>query len=237
MAWFGHEVEIHRKKMKTMRLKIIPPEGFIRISAPHYLPEQAIFQFMQKNLAWIAERQAVMAKEKSQAPNFLQGEQHPVWGELFELDFTPIMGKPSIRELPNNKLEILAPNNVTTHVREKLLDEFYRRQLKRELPLLLEKWQPIVGKEVNEWGIKKMRTRWGTCNIQAKRIWLSLALAKKPKSCLEYVLVHELVHLHERYHNQNFKRLMTKFMPDWPTHDARLNQADLPDSTGVPLDL
>ena len=91
----------------------------------------------------------------------------------------------------------------------------YRDEIKKVVPELLEKWQPIVGKKASDWGIKKMKTKWGSCNIEQHRIWLNLELVKKPLACIEYILVHELVHLHDRNHNEHFKCLMDKFMPDW----------------------
>ena len=215
--------------MKTMRLKVIAATGVVRISSPYYLPELTIFQFMQHNLAWIAQRQAMITEEKCRAPTFHTGEQHLLWGEWWQLDVSETSGKATVQQFPQQTLQLTGPTTLSVEAREKLLDGFYRQQLQLAIPALLEKWQGIVGKRVNQWGIRKMRTRWGTCNIQAKRIWLSLALAKKPKLCLEYVVVHELVHLHERYHNQRFKSLMTQFMPDWPLREARLNETERPD--------
>ncbi len=96
-----------------------------------------------------------------------------------------------------------------------IVTSWYRNQLKNKIPILLEKWQPIVGVQVNDWRVKKMKTKWGSCNISAKRIWINLELAKKSPECLEYILVHELVHLHERHHNENFMKLMDQFLPNW----------------------
>lgn len=108
-----------------------------------------------------------------------------------------------------------------------MLNQWYRQQIKQLIPDLLTKWEPVVGVQAAEWGIKKMKTRWGTCNIGAKRIWLNLELAKKPIQCLEYILVHELVHLLERRHNDRFRDLMDKFMPQWRLHRGTLNKAPL----------
>ena len=103
------------------------------------------------------------------------------------------------------------------------MKEWYRKQLKEQLPQLIEKWEKIIGVKSNDWGIKQMKTKWGACNIKAKRIWLNLELAKKPTICLEYILVHELVHLLEKNHNQRFISLMDKFMPKWRMHRDELN--------------
>ena len=107
--------------------------------------------------------------------------------------------------------------------REQALTNWYRQQLKAELPKLIQKWERVIGVKTNDWGVKKMKTRWGTCNTQAKRIWLNLELIKKPPHCLEYVVVHELVHLLERGHGDRFQAYMSKFMPDWRTYEHELN--------------
>ena len=110
---------------------------------------------------------------------------------------------------------LLVSPNTTKENRALVLNNWYRQQLKKIIPDLLEKWQPIVGKEVKSWGVKKMKTKWGSCNIAERRIWINLELAKKSPECLEYILVHELVHLYERQHNDNFRYLMDKFLPQW----------------------
>ena len=104
------------------------------------------------------------------------------------------------------------------------MEEWYRYELKQKLPELIEKWEKIIGVKAYEYGIRKMRTKWGSCNIEAKRIWLNLELAKKPIECTEYIIVHELVHLIERKHNDRFKSLLKKFMPKWKYHRDELNR-------------
>ena len=111
--------------------------------------------------------------------------------------------------------------------REQVLQRWYREQLKALIPPLLEKWQSVLGVQVADWGIKKMKTKWGACNIDARRIWLNLELAKKPVQCLEYIIVHELVHLLERHHNDRFQKLMDQFMPQWRLHREELNRGPL----------
>jgi predicted metal-dependent hydrolase len=136
-------------------------------------------------------------------------------------------GKHSLCLLDNETMRLTVSPGTTTENRRLVVDSWYRQQLKGVIPELLEKWQPITGKRVNSWGVKRMKTRWGSCNITEARIWLNLELARRPLECLEYVLVHELVHLHERYHNQNFKRLMDRFLPGWRERRDRLKQESL----------
>ena len=123
-------------------------------------------------------------------------------------------------------LSLYVSPGTTRSNRQRVLNAWYRDQMKDRIPALLEKWQIVVGKEAAEWGVKRMKTRWGSCNINRRRIWLNLELASKPVECLEYVLVHELVHLYERYHNDNFKRYMDTFMPQWRVHRDTLNQVN-----------
>ncbi|NTV90617.1 MAG: M48 family metallopeptidase, partial [Clostridiales bacterium] len=122
-----------------------------------------------------------------------------------------------------DKLILKLPPGYSKEKREKLVNEWLRRNLHKEIPALLEKWQPIIGVKILDWGIKNMKTRWGTCNIKARRIWLNLRLAQKPRECLEYVVVHELVHLLERKHNKVFKDYMSRFIPEWKLIKAGLN--------------
>ena len=117
--------------------------------------------------------------------------------------------------------------HTTVERREQVLHDFYRAELKRLVPELLEKWQPRLGVEARAWGIKRMKTKWGTCNIDARRIWLNLELAKKPVQCLEYILVHELAHLHERHHNERFTALLDENLPHWRLLREELNQSML----------
>ncbi|WP_205703430.1 M48 family metallopeptidase [Hymenobacter radiodurans] len=133
-------------------------------------------------------------------------------------------------------LELSIPQDASKEQRESVLTAWYRARLKEQLPALLAKWEPVVGKQATAWGVKQMKTRWGTCNIQAKRIWLNLELIKRPPLCLEYVVVHELVHLHERYHNARFWGFMDQFMPDWRTYKAELSQVTLGVAAGSDAD-
>jgi predicted metal-dependent hydrolase len=118
-------------------------------------------------------------------------------------------------------------SNATVLQRTAIMNEWYREYMQREIPMLIAKWQPVMGVKVSSWNIKKMKSRWGSCNIQARRIWLNLELAKYSIKCLEYVVVHEMAHLLERYHNARFKQLMDRFLPEWRVLKAELNQSEL----------
>lgn len=111
--------------------------------------------------------------------------------------------------------------------RQKVLNSWYRQQLKLQIPPLIDKWEKVINVNINEWGVKLMRTKWGTCNIQDQRILLNLELAKKDPLCLEYVIVHEITHLLERTHGAKFQALMDEFMPNWRTYKEKLNRYQL----------
>ncbi|MBU0960972.1 MAG: M48 family metallopeptidase, partial [Proteobacteria bacterium] len=124
----------------------------------------------------------------------------------------------------DDRIRLHVSNGTTSLKRIQLLHEWYRAQLKIRIPGLLERWQPRVQRKVSEWHIKKMKTRWGTCNITKSRIWLNLELAKKPEECLEYILVHEMVHLLERCHNKQFYEHMDRLLPMWRNVDRLLKK-------------
>jgi predicted metal-dependent hydrolase len=155
------------------------------------------------------------------------GESHYVQGRRFRLNLVEHDGPVSVRPRNNHTLDVRVRTGATREQREAALHRWYRQLLRSLIPDLIAKWEPVIGVTVADWGIKKMRTRWGTCNIDARRVWLNLELAKKPRSCLEYILVHEMVHLLERQHNDRFTEYMDRAMPTWRLHREELNRAPL----------
>ena len=124
----------------------------------------------------------------------------------------------------NTHIDLYVRLGSSEEKRQQVITEWYRQQLKARIPALIDKWQPIIGVEVSDWGIKQMKTKWGTCNITARRIWLNLDLAQKPEHCLEYIIAHEMVHLLERHHNDKFTAYMDRFLPQWRSYRDELNQ-------------
>jgi predicted metal-dependent hydrolase len=155
------------------------------------------------------------------------GESHYVQGRRYRLSIVEHEGPPEVRFTKNTIMELRVRPGMSAHQREAVLQRWYREQLRAQIPPLIAKWEPALGVRVAEWGIRKMKTHWGTCNTAAGRIWINLELAKKQASCLEYVLVHEMVHLLERHHNECFKGLMDTYMPQWRIYRDRLNRAPL----------
>jgi len=220
--WFNLNIEIHIKAIKSLRLKVRGTADPIRVSAPEFVSDDVIYDFISRNLNWIAQKQAQLSERSRGQLSYEQGETHYLWGEPKTLELVAHSPKNQLISTPGSVV-IQSKQAISPDFCQQQLESFYRGELQAQLPALLSKWQPIIARTVNECRIKKMRTRWGTCNIQAKRIWLSLELAKKPLSCLEYVLVHEMVHLHERNHTKRFYQLMTAFLPDWRERETLLN--------------
>lgn len=157
----------------------------------------------------------------------LDGESHFLWGQRYRLKVIERPGRAEIRLRGSATMELCVPPDAGRDRREALLTEWYRAQLKAAVPALIAKWQPVLGVDVNAWGVRKMKTRWGSCNTDTSKIWLNLELAKKPPRSLEYILVHELTHLTERHHNDRFISLLDAYLPRWRTYRDELNELPL----------
>ena len=217
------EIEVIKKNIKTIRLSVHPPDGRVRLSVPEKMTDVAIKDFAKSKISWIEKQRSKFHLQEEQVPDkFVTGEEHLYLGEKYLLNIFETRGKQYV-ELDNNNINLYARTNSTLEKRESILDEWYRDQLKYLIPIYIKKWESIMSVKVEEFGVKKMKTRWGTCNIQAKRIWINLQLAKKGPRCLEYVVVHEMVHLLERGHNAKFYAYMDKFLPNWKSVKAELN--------------
>lgn len=209
-------VQIVRKDIKNLHLAVYPPEGTVRVSVPAHVTDDNIRLAVISKLSWIKKQQDNFKKQLRQSQReYIAGESHYYQGKRYLLDVVERYGKHTLAIKNRTKMILYVRSGTATQNRALVVNNWYREQLKVSIPILLRKWEPIIGKKVNAWGIRKMKTKWGSCNIPAKRILLNLELAKKPHDCLEYILVHELVHLHERHHNENFKHLMDKFLPNW----------------------
>ena len=228
MVVSGITVQVVRKAIKNLHLGVYPPEGRVRIAVPLHINDDAVRLAVVDKLIWIRQRQAGFSKQPRQSQReMVSGESHFFQGKRYRLKVVEKNSKPSVQVKGMSTLALTVRPGTTTEKREAIINEWYRSELKVILPGLLAKWEPVIGVKVIETRIKKMRTRWGTCNIGAKRIWLNLELAKKPTSCLEYILIHEMVHILERRHNDHFKLLMDKFMPKWHIYRDELNSTTL----------
>lgn len=220
-------VELVQKPVKNLRLSVHSPEGRVRVSAPHYVSLDTIRYFIASRLDWIRKQQSrLRAQPRVPVREYKDGEQHYFAGRAYVLRISERDAAPGLR-LVADALELSIRPNSSGDRRRAIIDAWYRSEIKRALPVIIKKYEQLMGVSVVEFGIKRMKTRWGTCNTVARRIWLNLELVKKPPQCLEYVVVHEMVHLLERSHNKRFDRLMDRYLPDWRIHRAELNRLAL----------
>lgn len=224
----GLSIEVIRKDIKHFYIGVHPPDGQIRVSAPLRLDDDAVRLAIISRLGWIRrKRKAYVNQERQSKREFVSGESHYFAGRRYRLKVTEQDCPPKVKLLNNTRIGLSVRPGADRDKREQVLNQWYREQLREQLPPLLDRWEPKMDVSVNEVRIRKMKTLWGSCNINAKRIWLNLELAKKPKSCLIYVLVHEMTHLLERHHNDRFRELMDSFLPQWRTYRDQLNAAPL----------
>lgn len=216
------EIEVNKKKIKNMYLKVSRQDGKVSVSAPLRTKDDIIKRFVASKLDWIDKQVKKFENRKSLIDlEYKQDEIHYVWGKPYSLEIK-YENKKGV-EILDDKLILAIHKDSTIIQREKLLIEWYRKQLKERLPDLVEKWEYIIGVSVESVRVRNMTTRWGTCNTRDKRICFNLQLAKKPLKCLEYVVVHELVHLLEPSHNVVFKNHMDKYLPNWREIKRELN--------------
>lgn len=218
------EIEVTQKNINNLRLSVSAPNGRIRVSLPLRMTDDAVRRFVLSKLAWIHKQQLkFQVREPQLLKSYFSGEVHFLNGKPYSLNVIIIKGTPKVEIRNSTDIDLFVREGSTMDQREKVMKEWYRTRLKEQIPPLIEHWQPVIGVKVDDWGVKLMKTRWGTCNISKKRIWLNLELAKKTNECVEYIVVHEMVHLLEQYHNHHFKGLMDKFLPKWRDYKAELN--------------
>lgn len=220
-------IKVIRKSVKNMQLAVYPPMGDVRITAPPHYTESNIRLAVVSRLQWIKQQQErFIAQARQTQREMVSGETCYLWGQAYELRVTYQQGKHSIR-LNGRYLELSVRPNTSLENRLLVLSQYYRQQLKARIPALLDKWQIKLGVQTCGWGVRRMKTKWGSCNTRDKRIWLNLELAKKPLPCLEYVLVHELAHLLEGSHNHKFVAILDEALPAWKSLRKILNDEHL----------
>ena len=221
-------IDIERKDIKNLHLAVYPPDGRVRVAAPLVTDDEAVRLAVISKLAWIKRQRASFEGQERQSPReYAYRESHYYLGERYLLNIVYRDAPPKVIISNKTTLDLYVRPGSDTAKREHVLQEWYRQKLKEAIPPLIAKWEPIIGVDVAEWRVKRMKTKWGSCTIEAGRIWLNLELVKKPPQCLEYIVVHEMVHLLERLHNERFVALMNEFMPKWRLHRDELNQAPL----------
>ena len=217
----GINVIIQRKDIKNMYLRVIPPEGDVKISAPLFVGDDKIIEFVESKMDWILSKQSQIANmEYVPELKYINGEKHSLWGEEYSLQL--IANNIKTAFVKDDTLYLPVSKRSKMKNRQKTLEDFYRRELQKEIANIYDKCTAKVGKKPSEIKIRKMKN-WGNCK-KNKIITLNLNLAKKPKICLEYVLIHELCHLIEFNHSKKFKMLMDKNCPNWREIKKMLNE-------------
>lgn len=219
------KIDVVRKEIKNIHLAVYPPTGRVRIAAPIKVNEDAIRLFAISKLAWIKRNQRKF-EEQVRIPQreYKQRESHYFQGRRYLMTIVETEATPKV-VLKNKKfIELHVKPDTPTIKRHEILTEWYRVELKKQIPVIIDKWENILNVKVDDWQVKQMKTKWGSCNIEKKRIWINLELAKKPEHCLEYIIVHEMVHLLERYHNDNFLYYMDTHLTTWRQLKTELNK-------------
>jgi len=219
---------VTRKRVRTLRLAIHPPAGEVRVSAPRRTSFAEIARFVASKAVWIRKHQAAMRERAAVAPPPLgEGETVPLWGVSLRLIVEEGPGRLRIEAAPG-ELRLRLPPGSPGARRSELVQRFYRRELEAALPPLLAEWTEKVGMTPTGLSLRNMKSRWGSCSARARTIRLSTELARLPRTCLEYVLVHELVHLIEASHSKRFWRIVERHLPDWRARRAALSPKNHP---------
>ena len=218
------EIEVVRKDIKNIHLSVYPPHGKVRLAHPLNVNDNTIRLYAISKLSWIKKQQRKFAKQdRLTARNYSDRETHYLFGKKYLLKVIELDKPPQVNIKRKTTMELCVRPGSTKEQKQKVLDDFYREELKARITNLLEKWQQKTSIKINAFGVKKMKTKWGTCNTEAKRIWLNLELAKKPIQCIEYIIVHEMIHTLERHHNERFEALLKQYLPKWKHLKEELN--------------
>jgi predicted metal-dependent hydrolase len=217
-------VDVELKDIKNVHLAVHPPSGRVRISAPRRMSLDTIRVFAISKLGWIKQQQARLRAQERETPReYLDRESHYVWGKRYLLQLIDHDEPPSVT-LTHSRLVLRLRPGTAENKREAIVEQWYRDQLKKAVPPLLAKWEPVLGVKVARFFVQRMKTKWGSCTPGTHTIRLNTDLAKKTRECLEYIVVHEMVHLLEPTHNARFISLMDRFLPQWAYRRAQLNR-------------
>ena len=217
-------VDVIRKDIRNVHLSVHPPTGRVRIAAPERMSLDAVCVFAIAKLPWIKKQQRKLLEQERETPReYIDRESHYVWGQRYLLRVIEV-DRPSSVELDHGRIVLLVRRGTETTKRQAILDEWYREHLRSSLSPLIEKWEGLIGVKVRRVFVQRMKTKWGSCNHRARSIRLNTHLASKPMECLEYIVVHEMVHLLEPTHNERFMALMDQLMPKWRSHRDVLNR-------------
>jgi predicted metal-dependent hydrolase len=220
-------VDVMLKDIKNIHLSVLPPMGRVRISAPKRMRLDTVRVFAISKLDWIKRQQRKLREQERETPReYLDRESHYVWGKRYLLKTVEEHAEPKV-VLKHSNMILRVGSGTNSEAKQAVVAQWYRDQIRAAVPDLIAKWEPMLGVKVKRIFVQKMKTKWGSCNASARSIRLNTDLAKKSRECLEYIVVHEMVHLLERHHNDRFKEYMDRFMPHWHRYREELNRAPL----------
>lgn len=216
------EIQVTKKKIKNLHLSVMPPNGSVKISAPIEVSDDAIIAFASSRLGWIKAQIATFENhERESKREYVSGESFYLFGRRYLLNV--IHTNKNKIEIQNDRIILGLKKNTTNDQKINFVTNWYRNELRKELKKLLEIWQTRTRLIPESWQIKDMKTKWGSCTKNKGKLWFNLQLAKKPIECIEYVVLHELIHLKVEKHNNEFKNLMQQYMSDWQERKSTLN--------------
>lgn len=221
-------VEVTHKAIKNLHLSVVPPDGTVRISAPHGMSRDHVRTYAIGKLAWIRRQQARFAAQQRESPRLVvERESHHVWGQRLLLHIEEVKAAPRVEVHPHRLVLYLRPQT-SLEKRRTILAAWYRSELRREALGLIDKWQTRLDVQVHKLFVQAMTRQWGSCNPTTRNIRLNTLLAQHPKACLDYVVFHELAHLRVANHGKAFHNLLDQHLPDWPERRRLLNALSLP---------
>lgn len=218
------KIDVVRKDIKNIHLAVYPPTGRVRIAAPIRVNEDAIRLFAVSKLGWIRRHQRKFEGQERLSPReYKNRESHYFQGKRYLLNVIEAEAPPKVVLRSKTYMDLYVRPETPIAKRHEIMNEWNRDQLKKQIPALIEKWEKRLDITLKDWRVKLMKTKWGSCSRECGRIWINLELAKKPIHCLEYIIVHEMVHLVERHHNDRFLTYMDSYLPNWKQIKTELN--------------
>lgn len=223
----GIDIDVVYKNIKNLHIGVYPPLGRVRVAAPERFDDDQVRLAVIQRLSWIRrQRDKLRSAERQSEREMVTGESHYVWGIRRRLKVVERPGRAHL-EIDGDRLVLYVPADTPTEKRRDYLDKWYREQLRQAIPALVDKWEQALDVTVPKWTIRRMKTKWGSCNRETRHIWFNVELAKKDPKCLEYIVVHEMTHYFERHHGERFTTLMDQHLSDWRERRNELNAAPL----------
>ncbi|UFU07950.1 M48 family metallopeptidase [Ruania halotolerans] len=227
----GIDIDVIYKDIKNLHIGVYPPMGRVRVAAPQRLDDVQVRLAVIQRLPWIQrQRKELRGTPRQSEREMVTGESHYVWGVRRRLKVVERPGRSHL-EVDGERLVLYTPADSTADKRRENLDQWYRQQLRDVLPEVIARWEAKFEVSVPKWTIRRMKTKWGSCNRETRHIWFNVELAKKHPDCLEYIVVHEMAHYFERNHGERFTKLMDGLMPDWRRRRGELNGSPLAEET------